>query len=182
MALGFGRARSKNFPPELFARSHDRALAEGKPGVPHAGETAGPDSVWTAIKLLHADRIGHGVRSAEDPALVQYLVETQIPVEVCPTSNIRLGVYPDYDAHPLRALWDAGVLVTVNSDDPPMFGTDLNQEYRVLIDHFGFTAGELERASLNAVGASLLPEAERACLASAFRAEFVNLRRDLELG
>jgi aminodeoxyfutalosine deaminase len=178
VALGLGGSEH-DFPPELFVRSHERALAEGVPRVPHAGETAGPQSVWNAIKLLHADRLGHGVRSAEDPALIEYLIETQIAIEACPTSNIRLGVYPNYDAHPLRELWDANVLVTVNSDDPPMFGTDLNMEYSVLIDHFGFTADELEQASLNGVQASLLPEDEKARLAAEFRSEFASLRQAL---
>lgn len=178
IALGLGGSE-REFPPDLFVRSHARARAEGVPRVPHAGETAGPVSVWNAIRLLHADRLGHGVRSAEDPALVAYLIETQIPIEACPTSNIRLGVYPNYAAHPMRELWDAGVLVTVNSDDPPMFGTDLNQEYGVLIDHFGFTADELEQASLNAVRACMLPEDDRKRLAETFRAEFATLRQEL---
>jgi adenosine deaminase len=178
VALGLGGSEHE-FPPELFVRSHERARAEGLPRVPHAGEVAGPDSVWDAIKLLHADRLGHGVRSAEDPGLVQYLVDSQVPIEACPTSNIRLGVYPDYDAHPLRELWDAGVLVTVNSDDPPMFGTDLNLEYAALIDHFGFDADMLERASLNAVQSSLLSEAEKTRLAGDFQSEFASLRGKL---
>lgn len=178
VALGLG-GTERDFPPELFVHSHERALAEGLPRVPHAGETAGPESVWDAIRLLHADRLGHGVRSAEDPDLVVYLVETQTPIEACPTSNIRLGVYPSYDAHPLRELWDAGVLVTVNSDDPPMFGTDLNQEYVVLVDHFGFDADMLEKASLNGLRASLLPQADRERMEAEFRAEFARLRGGL---
>ncbi len=178
VALGLGGTES-DFPPELFVRSHARARAERLPRVPHAGETAGPESVWAALRLLHADRIGHGVRSAEDPALVAFLVETQTPIELCPTSNIRLGVYPGYETHPLRDLWDAGVLVTVNSDDPPMFGTDLNHEYEVLIDHFGFGLDELEEVSLNGVRASLLPEPDKTRLERTFRTEFAELRGEL---
>ena len=128
--------------------------------------------------MLHANRLGHGVRSVEDSALVEYLRERQVPLEVCPTSNVCLGVYPDYAAHPLRRLWDAGLLVTVNSDDPPMFGADLNQEYEVLVDHFGFSADELEQISLNGLRASFLPQAEKARLEAEFRAEFAQLRED----
>jgi len=128
--------------------------------------------------LLHADRLGHGVRCVEDPALVEHLRERQAPLEICPTSNVCLGVYPDYAAHPLRRLWDAGLLITVNSDDPPMFGTDLNHEYQVLVGHFGFDADELEQVSLNGLRASFLPQADKARLEAEFRAEFAQLREE----
>jgi adenosine deaminase len=176
VALGLGGSEAE-FPPELFERSFARARQAGLPRVPHAGETAGPESIWTALRRLHADRLGHGIRCVEDPALVEHLRKRQIPLEICPTSNIRLGVYPDYAAHPLRQLWDAGLLVTVNSDDPPMFGTDLNHEYEALVDHFGFGADELEQASLNGLRASFLPQADKARLESEFRAEFARLRK-----
>ncbi len=177
VALGLGGSEAE-FPPELFVRAFERAVGEGLKRVPHAGEHAGPASVWTALERLHADRIGHGVRSAEDPRLVEHLRERQIPLEICPTSNVRLGVYPDYASHPLRQLWDAGVLVTVNSDDPPLFGTDLNSEYQVLVDHVGLTADELERASLNALRASFLPADEKARMEREFMAEFARLRTE----
>jgi adenosine deaminase len=176
VALGLGGSEA-DFPPELFVRAFEQACQEELPRVPHAGETAGPKSVWTALRGLHADRLGHGVRSVEDAALVDHLRERQVPLEICPTSNICLGIYPDYGAHPLRQLWDAGLLVTVNSDDPPMFGTDLNQEYDVLVDHLGFGADELEQVSLNGLRASLLPEDEKALLETEFRAEFAQLRK-----
>lgn len=132
----------------------------------------GPESVWAALRLLHADRIGHGVRAVESPELVEHLRLMQIPLDVCPTSNIRLGVYSSYEEHPLRRLWDAGLMITIGSDDPPMFGTDLNHEYEILVDEFGFDRGQLERVSLNAIRCSLLPEAEKTRLAAAFEAEF----------
>jgi aminodeoxyfutalosine deaminase len=175
VALGLGGIEA-GFPPELFERSFARARQAGLPRVPHAGETVGPPSIWAALRCLHADRLGHGVRCVEDPALVAYLRERQVPLELCPTSNIRLGVYPDYAAHPLRRLWDEGLLVTVSSDDPPLFGTDLNQEHAVLVEHFGFGADELERVSLNGLRASFLPEVDKARLESEFRAEFERLR------
>ena len=175
VALGLG-GNEKGFPPELFVQSFERAHQAVLHSVPHAGEIAGPESVWNALKLLHAERIGHGVRSVEDPALVEHLREHQIPLEVCPTSNICLGVFSSYEAHPLRRLWDEGLFITVNSDDPPLFNTDLNHEYEVLVDHFGFTADELEQISLNGLRASFLPQAEKAQLEAEFRAEFAQLQ------
>ena len=109
--------------------------------------------------------------------LVDYLRDHQIPLEVCPTSNICLGVFAGYEAHPLRRLWDEGLFITVNSDDPPLFDTDLNHEYEVLVDHFGFTADELEQISLNALRASFLPKVKKAQLETEFRAEFAQLQK-----
>ena len=174
VALGLGGDET-HFPPNLFTATFERARQAGLPSVPHSGETAGPASIWEALKLLHADRLGHGVRSIEDPRLVEHLRQRQVPLEVCPTSNIRLRLYHDYAQHPLRRLWDAGLLVTVNSDDPPMFETSLNQEYQVLAEHFGFTLAELEQVSLNAVQASFLSAAEKAQLTAEFQIEFTRL-------
>lgn len=177
VALGLGGSELE-FPPELFITSFDRAHRAGMRSVPHAGEMAGPPSIWMAINHLRADRIGHGVRCIEDQRLVEFLRERRIPLEVCPTSNIALGVYHDYAQHPLRILWDAGVLVTVNSDDPPMFNTCLNQEYQILIDHFGFDITDLKQISLNAVLASFLGDDEKAVLIEEFNAEFSRLKND----
>jgi aminodeoxyfutalosine deaminase len=178
VALGLGGSEP-DFPAELFERTFARAYQLDLPRVPHSGETSGPESVWAALRLLFADRVGHGVRCVEDPVLVEHLRERQVPLELCPTSNVCLGVYPDYAAHPLRHLWDAGLLITVNSDDPPMFETDLNHEYEVLVDYFGFNADELERISLNGLHASLLPQADKARLKDEFRAQFAQLRAEL---
>ena len=152
--------------------------------MPHAGEVAGPASVWGALRKLGARRLGHGVRSSEDPALVAHLAATQIPLEVNPTSNLCLNVYPDFSQHPLRRLWDAGVYLTVNSDDPPMFNTTLTAEYAVLVNHFDFTLAELERISLNAVAAAAplgLTPVARQQMAADFRAQFADLRQRLGL-
>jgi aminodeoxyfutalosine deaminase len=176
VALGLG-GNEKGFPPELFAQSFEQAREGGLHSVPHAGEIAGPESIWNALRLLYAERIGHGVRCEDDPALVDYLRERQIPLEMCPTSNICLGVFDSYETHPLRRLWDEGLFITVNSDDPPLFNTDLNHEYEVLVDHFGFAADEMEQISLNALRASFLPQAEKAQLETEFRAEFARLRK-----
>jgi len=117
------------FPPSDFTEVYSVAREHGLRLTVHAGEALGPESVWDAIRLLGVERLGHGVRAIEDPALVEYLAEHRIPLEVCPTSNLRTGIYPSYEAHPLKALHDAGVPVTINSDDPTFFDTTLAQEY-----------------------------------------------------
>lgn len=159
-----------------FRPAFERAAAAGLPCIPHTGELSGPDKMWEVIRYSQPRRLQHGVRSIDDPALVAYLREHGIGVDLCPTSNVRLNVYPDYASHPLRRLWDAGLLVTVNSDDPPLFNTDLNHEYELLVDHFGFTADELVQMSLNGVRASLLPEDEKAALEAEFREEIERLK------
>ena len=176
IALGLGGSEA-GFPPELFVDTFNRAEREHLHRVPHAGEIAGPQSVWSAIKLLHAERIGHGVRSIEDPILIDYLESNSIPLEICPTSNVCLKVYPDFAHHPLRRLWDAGLLLTISSDDPPMFGTDLNNEYKVLVKDFNFTQSELEQISLNSIQASFLSQGKKQKLAREFQDEFARLSK-----
>jgi adenosine deaminase len=175
VGLGLG-GTERGRPPEWFTDAYALAREAGLHSVPHAGEVEGPESVWSAIRALHAERLGHGVRSIEDPALVDYLRERQIPLEVCPTSNLCLGVYPAYEQHPIRRLWEQGLYVTVNSDDPPMFNTDLVREYQVLADRLDFAVAELEQLSLNALRASFLPAAQKAELEQDFLAQFAHLR------
>ncbi len=147
----------------------------GLPRTLHAGETVGPESIWDALTTLHADRIGHGVRVIEDPKLLELLYAMQVPLEVCPTSNVCLGVYPEMAAHPIRALWDAGLFVTVHTDDPPMFNTTLTDEYRTLVAVHGFSREEIRHLALNAVRAAFLPPPERAAMLNAFEAEMDSL-------
>jgi aminodeoxyfutalosine deaminase len=140
-------------PRPQFAPYFDAARAVGLHSVPHAGETTGPDTIWDAIRVLKAERIGHGTSALEDPALVDYLGEHGIVLEVCPTSNLATRSVASYDEHPLRAMVDAGLSVTINSDDPPMFGTDLTSEYAIAarlleLDEAG--AAELARAAVRA--------------------------------
>ncbi len=176
VALGLGGTEN-GFPPELFVDAFQAAEQQGLHRVPHAGELAGPQSVWSALNLLHAERICHGVRSIEDPALVEFLHQRAVPLAVCPTSNLRLHVYPDYAHHPLRRLWDAGLFLTLGSDDPPMFGTDLNQEYLHLVQDFGFSRQELESISLNGIRASFLEQGEKDKLSREFEVEFQELAK-----
>ena len=149
--VGFGLGGYEvGAPPQPFAHAFSEAKRAGLLCVPHAGETEGPSSVWGALNELQADRIGHGVRAIEDEALLAELKERQIPLEICPTSNICLHVYPDIDQHPLARLDQLGLLVTVNSDDPPLFNTNLNREYQLLADHFGYHPTDLVRLARNA--------------------------------
>lgn len=117
------------FPPAQFAEVYAFARDNGLRLSVHAGEALGPESVWDALRILGAERIGHGVRAIEDESLVAHLAENGIPLEVCPTSNLRTGIYPSYEAHPIKALYEAGVPVTINSDDPTFFGTTLTDEF-----------------------------------------------------
>jgi adenosine deaminase len=166
---------------ETFRASFEQAQGAGLPRIPHSGELCGPDKIWEVVRLLDPARLQHGIRAVEDPELIGYLRAREIVCDVCPTSNVRLNVYPNYSAHPLRQLWDTGILVTVNSDDPPLFNTNLNREYELLVTEFGFAADDLEQVSLNAVRASLLPQNEKTRLEADFRLEFARLRSELSV-
>ncbi len=175
VALGLG-GPEVGYPPELFTAAFERVRAAGVPAVPHAGETAGAASMWGALRSLHACRLGHGVRCLEDAALVDELRRRQVPLEVCLTSNVCLHVAQDWESHPLPALLEAGLLVTVNSDDPPMFNTTLNQEYVQLHTRLGLGVGQIEQLALNAAQSALLPAAEKAHLLAEMQAGFVQMR------
>lgn len=176
VALGLGGSEVGR-PPEPFAPWFDQARVAGLHSDPHAGETAGPESIWGALRALGAERIGHGVRAIEDPTLVAYLAAQRIPLEINPTSNIRLGVYPNLAAHPLRHLHDAGLIVTVNSDDPPLFNTTLNDEVALLAEPFGLGIAAIDAILLNAVRHSFLPPAQRQAMEAAFTAELAALKK-----
>ena len=180
--VGFGiGGAERGFPRPMFKPYVDRARAAGLHSVPHAGETTGPQTIWDAIRDLGAERIEHGISAVQDRSLLEHLVEHGITLDVCPTSNVALKVVADLDSHPIRELVSAGVRVTVNSDDPPMFGTTLTDEYRFLVRHFGYDADGVERIALNAVRASFLPPDEKARLLSEFEGAFAELRRELGL-
>jgi adenosine deaminase len=178
--VGFGLGGLETgYPPELFSEAFTLARAAGLAAVPHAGEVAGAESVRGALESLHARRIGHGVRCLEDPQLVEVLRARQIPLEVCPTSNVCLGVAPSFAEHPLPHLLDAGLYITLNSDDPPMFNTTLTDEYLQAAQTFGFGVGQIEQLVLNGVRASLLNDTERSALESSFQQQFIALRAEL---
>jgi adenosine deaminase/aminodeoxyfutalosine deaminase len=127
----------------------------------HAGETVGPEGIWGALRELKPDRIGHGLHAVDDPALVQYMAEKQIPIEVCITSNIKTGCCRSLEEHPVRKLFDARVPIVLNTDDPDMFHTDLGSEYQIARDMFHFTDAELRELAKNSFRASFLPEARK---------------------
>ena len=144
--------------PEQFREVYAHAAAHGLRLTVHAGETVGPESIWGALRELNPDRIGHGLHAIDDPELVRYLAEKQIPVEVCITSNVMTGCCTAPEQHPVRRLFDAGVLVTLNTDDPDMFRTTLVREYQIAQDVFGFSLAELSELARNSLRASFLPE------------------------
>jgi len=168
--IGIGIGGSEQaFPPAPFAAAFERARRLGFRTSAHAGEAAGPSSVRDALEMLSVDRIGHGTRAAEDPALVEVLAAGQVPVEMCPISNVRTGVVPDLAAHPIRAFFERGLLVTVNTDDPAMFDTSLAREYRELARAHGFTRAEICRLVENAARASWLSDDAKAELLAGLR-------------
>ncbi|BDM71901.1 aminodeoxyfutalosine deaminase [Streptomyces nigrescens] len=153
-------------PRPQFKPYFDRAIAAGLRSVPHAGETTGPGTIWDALRDLRAERIGHGTSAPQDPALLAHLAERRIPLEVCPTSNIATRAVRTLDEHPIKEMVDAGVLVTINSDDPPMFGTDLNTEYAVAARLLGLDTAGLAALAKNAVEASFMDAPAKARLAA----------------
>ena len=157
VAFGLG-GPEVGVPRAQFQPHFEQARAVGLHSVPHAGETTGPETVWDSLDLLGAERIGHGTSSAQDPALLRHLAETGIPLEVCPSSNIATRAVASLEEHPIRAFRDAGVVVTVNSDDPPMFGTTLNREYAIAADLLGLDQQGVAELARTAVRASYAPE------------------------
>lgn len=180
VALGLGGAEIGH-PPEQYVTWFEKALETGLHSAPHAGETVGPASIWGAIHMLGAERLGHGVRAIEDPTLVAYLAERQVPLEICPTSNICLGVYANISSHPLPYLYASGVPITVNSDDPSLFNISLNHEVGLLFDAFKFDVKTANDILLNGVSHSFLPPQEKHAMESVFRAEMAQLQQELAL-
>ncbi|HEX5691696.1 MAG TPA: adenosine deaminase family protein, partial [Roseiflexaceae bacterium] len=166
-------------PPEPFAEVFAAARRAGLRTMAHAGEVVGPKSVWGAAEALKCERLGHGIRSADDPQLLKYLREHDVTLDVSPTSNVRTGAVADIGAHPLRKLYDAGVPVTLNTDDPIFFGTTLVDEYRLAAREFGFDVAELAQISLNGARAVFLPDDERNALVERFTDELDRLRAEL---
>jgi adenosine deaminase len=142
--VGVGLGGSEQlYPPELFENVFAEARRLGFHTTAHAGEAAGAASVWGALRCLQAERIGHGMRAVEDEALMDFLAERRIPVEMCPLSNVRTGVVTGLREHPVRRFFERGMVVTINTDDPKMFGNSLAEEYRLLESELGFTREEI---------------------------------------
>ncbi len=144
-----------------FAKAFDIARNAGLLLTPHGGELRGPESVWSCLDGLGASRIGHGVRSVEDPMLVAHLADAGVTLEICPRSNVALGVYPDIASVPLRALYEAGIPVALGADDPLLFGSRLLDQYEAARDVHGFTDPELAELARMSVRGSAAPEEVR---------------------
>jgi len=154
--VGFGLAGDElHFPPNLFVKTFDMLKDEKFPITVHAGEWDGPENIRNAINLLHPTRLGHGVRSIEDLDLVKEIIDKNIVLETCPTSNIATKIYENYDSHPVKKLFEMGVKVTVNSDDPPFFNATIQGEYQAMVN-LGFSENDLTSMTRNAIESSFL--------------------------
>lgn len=166
VGIGLDSAEVGN-PPSLFEDVFARARAEGLHTVAHAGEEGPPEYIWQALDLLGAERIDHGVRALEDPELVRRLVDEQIPLTVCPLSNVRLRVVDTMGEHPLRRMMTEGLVVTVNSDDPAYFGGYVEDNFAALRDALDLTDGERDILARNSIRASFASEARKSELLAA---------------
>ena len=165
--VGLGLAGDERvLSPADFTPAFDLAREAGLKLTVHAGEFGGADSVRGALDALRPDRIDHGVRAVEDPALVARLAEEGVPLAVCPGSNVALGVVPDWPSHPIDRLRRAGVPVNVSTDDPPFFGTDMTREYAMLAETFGWTEDDLRAVGRAGLDAAFCDDGTRARLAA----------------
>lgn len=181
IGIGLG-GNEVDAPPDPFGKIFQQAKQMGLRSIPHAGETDGARSVWGAIQALQADRICHGVRAIEDINVVRELAERQIPLDICPTSNVRLGIYPTISQHPFRQLDDLGIFVTINSDDPSILGSSVCDEYVTVATEFGYTINDLVRFARNSIQASCATIESKAKYLSEIdeweRINFVNIQQD----
>jgi adenosine deaminase len=169
VGLGLGGVE-RGYPPELFASSFERARANGLASLPHAGETVGPESIWGAVRVLRAARIGHGIRCVDDPALVDYLGTHRIPLDLAVTSNASLKLVDGPAQHPLPALLDAGLVVTLNTDDPAYFQTTLTEELELAHRIYGLSREDLAGLQKTALSVSYADAATKSRIRSALSA------------
>ena len=170
IGIGIGGAE-KEYPPELFTDVFTQARKFGFKTTAHAGEASGAKSIWGALRNLKADRIGHGTRAVEDPELLNYLADNQIPIELCPISNLRTRVINSIEDHPIKIFIDMGIPVSINSDDPKMFGNSLSEEYQTLRDCFGFSDEKIRNIIINSINTTWLDDGGKKSLMEEFREE-----------
>ena len=174
IGIGLGGSE-KLFPAGLFTKVYQEARERGFRLTAHAGEVAGAKSIWAALEELGAERIGHGLRAYEDPRLINYLREKQIPLEMCVVSNIKTQVCKSFKEHPVRNYFKDGLMVTINSDDPTMFNTSITNEYLVLIQKFGFSLEEIRKVNFNSIKASFMTGEEKDAMKGTFNKEWERL-------
>ncbi|MEW1834897.1 adenosine deaminase [Microbacterium sp. NPDC079995] len=168
--LGIGLDSAEvGYPPSLFEGVFRRAAELGLHRVAHAGEEGPAAYVWEALRELEVERVDHGIRAVDDPDLIAHLAEHRVPLTVCPLSNVRLRAVPDLAAHPLRRLVEAGVVVTINSDDPSYFGGYIGDNYAAVAS-LGFDTTELAQLAENSIEASFADAARKAALIAEIRA------------
>jgi adenosine deaminase len=143
----------KKVPPEVWQEAYEKAERFGFYRTAHAGEAVGAESIWGAIRALRVNRIGHGTRAYEDQALLDHLLEVQLPIESCPISNVKTGVISHISSHPIRMYFDKGLLICVNTDDPKMFQNAMIDEYLELLEYHNFTMEEIHILVKNAIKA-----------------------------
>jgi len=161
IGIGLGGAESKG-PPKEFEPVFTKAHKDGFHAVAHAGEDTGPESIWDSINFLHAERIGHGISSVQDPKLMDYLIQSQLPLEVCITSNVFTKKYvKKTEEHPVKEMFDNGVFVTINTDDPVFFRTTLLEEYWKCYSLLHFSMSEIKQLIYNSFNATFMDEAEK---------------------
>jgi adenosine deaminase len=167
--IGIGLGGSEHeFPPEPFQNLYEEARRMGFHVTAHAGEAAGPENIWGAIRHLQVDRIGHATRAQDDPVLLGYLRKHKIPLELCPMSNVCTGVVSTIAEHPIREYFDSGQIISVNTDDPMMFGTTLDKEYELLLQECGFTRQEICSLILLGIESSWLSEERKNLMIKSF--------------
>jgi adenosine deaminase len=160
VGIGIGGSEHE-FPPELFAEVFEKARGFGFKTSAHAGEAAGSESIRGAIKALKVDRIGHGTRAFEDEKLVNYLREKQIPLEMCPLSNVRTGVVRKIEEHPVKDYYNNGLRVFLNTDDPKMFNNTLSEEYLMFVEKMGFGIKDVKVLMMSAIDSAWCSDAEK---------------------
>jgi adenosine deaminase len=180
IAVGIG-GDEVHYAPEIFVEQFEFVRKEGMHRVAHAGEVSGSRSIWGALEALGAERIGHGVSARGDDALLEHLRVKGIPLEMCPTSNVQTGAVRSYAEHPLPEFLRRGICVTLNSDDPAMFGVSLTDEYKICVEEFGLDWEEIKTLCLNGVRASFLPDRDKADLLEQFEEELAHLESDAGL-
>lgn len=174
IGIGLGGSE-KLFPAGLFTKVYQKAREQGFRLTAHAGEADGAKSIWAALDELGTERIGHGLRAYEDPRLINYLRERQIPLEMCVVSNIKTKVCKSFKEHPIRNYFKEELRVTINSDDPSMFDTSITNEYLVLIQKFGFSLEEIRKVNFNSIEASFMTDEEKDVMKGTFNKEWERL-------